>query len=92
MIPEAKRRALADALQRGPVRFKNGAVVERDVRHEADLLVHLGEDVRRVNEFAHDQIAQAYEIALAGPPPPAPPPVAAVKATRSRTDFGRCPF
>lgn len=92
MIPEAKRRGLAEALRRGPVRFKNGAVVERDVRHGADLLVHRGEDVRRVNEFALDQIAQAYEAALAEPEPPPPPPPAKVKQTEGRADFGPCPF
>lgn len=91
MISEAKRRALADALRRGPVRFKNGAVVEWDPDWPSDLLIHCNGDVRRVNVHAHDQIAQAYETALAGPPPD-PPPVAKVKPTRSRTDFGPCPF
>lgn len=93
MIPEAKRRALADGLQRAPVVFKNGSVVWRDEQHRGDLIVTLADGTeRRVNEFAHDQIAQAYEIALAGPPPVAPPPVARIKPTRSRTDFGPCPF
>lgn len=90
MIDPAKRRALVEALAAGPVRFKSGAEVDRD--GEVDLLVTYPDgQARRVNEFAHDQIAQAYEAALTLPEPP-PPPVAKVKQTRSRTDFGECPF
>lgn len=91
MIPEAKRRALVEGLSRAPVVFKNGSVVCRV--DEGDLRVHLADkSARLVNVHAHDQIGRAYEIALAGPPPPEPRPPAAVKPTRSRTDFGPCPF
>jgi hypothetical protein len=92
MIPEAKRRGLVEALRAGPVRFKSGAVVGRDPDWFADLVVRYPDGrSRRVNEFAHDQIAQAYEAALVLPPPPAPPPQT-FKPTRSRRDFGGCPF
>jgi hypothetical protein len=96
VIPDAKRRGLEQALRRGPVRFKNGAMVDRHPDHGADLLVTRpdGDSVVTtvVNQHAHDQIGWAYLIALAEPPPPPPPSSAPIKRTRSRTDFGDCPF
>jgi hypothetical protein len=75
------------------VTFKGtGATVRRDPGWHSDLLVDRSDgSTRRVNEFAHDQLAQAYAIAIAEPVPPAPPPQV-FKPTRSRTDFGECPF
>lgn len=92
MIPEAKRRGLEQALRSGePVRFKNGAVVERDAECPVDLLIHRGEQLDRVNEHALDQIARAYALALAPVPPP-PPRAPAPSRKLADRDWGPCPF
>jgi hypothetical protein len=95
VIPTAKIEGLRQLLAReGVATLRNGMRITRDPDWPADLLVlpEDGEHRRRVNEFAHDQLRQAYEIALAGPPPPPPPPVAPIRRVRSRVDFGGCPF
>jgi hypothetical protein len=92
VIDEAKIAGLRQGLARGPVQFKNGAIVWRDEDCRADLIVTRTDGTeRRVNEFAHDQLAQAYTLAITPAEPPVPPQPK-IKPTRSRTDFGDCPF
>jgi hypothetical protein len=92
VIDAAKIEGLRQSLARGPVQFKNGAIIWRDEDHRADLLVTRTDgSERRVNEFAHDQLAQAYALAIEDPEPP-PPPAPVIRPPRSRTDFGECPF
>lgn len=93
-VDPAKLAGMRQVLARdGRVTFKaTGAVVEWDGLDEVDLLVTYPDGgYRRVNEWAHDQFGQAYELAMLTPEPP-PPPVAKIKPTRSTTDFGPCPF
>jgi hypothetical protein len=92
IVDPAKLAGMRQVLARdGQVTFKStGVVVRWDA--EVDLLATFPDgSTRRVNEWAHDQFAQMYEIASTPPLPPEPPPPK-IKPTRSRTDFGPCPF
>lgn len=64
MIPPEKLRALQQGLDtHGRVRFKNGAVIEAEVRYK--LTTPLG----AVQRFGEAELASAYEIAMRGPAP-----------------------
>lgn len=69
-ITPEKCNALRIALNRdGEVRFKNGAVITQADSDTLEIEWHDGQTTH-VNRFADDQIRQAYEHALNGPPEP----------------------
>lgn len=79
-ISEAKLKGLAQALDAGPVKFKNGAVIERvievtgkgeDEKQERVLLVTRPETGGAI--FTALELRPAYELALYGPKKPQPP-------------------
>lgn len=91
--PASHLRALGERLDReGRVTFKNGAIVE--VVEGVDLRVRWPgtSEYGYSNEWAYDQLGRAYELAMAGAPPPPPRAPAPSRPTRSRRDFGDCPF
>ena len=98
MIPEAKITALREALERkGTVTFKNGSVVERELKRVTDVNGKGDMEIRQVARlvvkrpaggsmrFADSdaEIRRAYEMALNGPRP---------KQQPTERDFGEVPF
>jgi hypothetical protein len=76
----------------GRVEFKNGSAIT--VEHETDLRISWPGTLETgyVNQWAHDQLGRAYDLAMAGAPPPEPAPKLPPRRQPPARDWGPCPF
>lgn len=71
--------------------FKNGSTVQRENEGTGLRVTWPDGGSEYVNEWAHDQLRRAYELALEGSPPPEIRPRPPKRQPPSK-DFGACPF